>query len=193
MELAEVTADRDDLREQWKTVGQEMAAAEDAAVRAEAVAKRYRDRILTGMKTPGEAVDLAADEFADTLRFLPPALRSAADSPYQYPEKVYKLFRALDEIGRAIRTRGELGESLFDALQRHGFEYKPHISVTSEGKYGGEYTFEYGGRKHLFEHHVTLGSSHSPRECLSVHWLRDDTAGRFVIGWCGRHLTNTKS
>ena len=106
---------------------------------------------------------------------------------------MYKLFRVLDEIGRTIRTRGALGESLFDVLHRHGFEYKPHISMTSEGKYGDEYTFEYQGRKHLFEHHVTLGSSHSPRECLSVHWLRDDTAGRFVIGWCGRHLTNTKS
>jgi hypothetical protein len=193
LELAEVTAERDDLREQFKTVGQETAAAEDAAVRAGAVAKRFRDRLLSGMKTVSEAVDLAADEFADTLRFLPAAVKAAADSPYLHPDKVYKLFRALDEIGRTIRTRGELGETLFDALQRHGFEYKPHISVTSEGRFGDEYTFEYGGRRRLFENHVTLGSSHSPRECLSVHWLRDEAAGRFIIGWCGRHLTNTRS
>lgn len=193
LELAEVRAERDDLREQWKTVAPEMAAAEDAAVRAEAVTKRYRDRILKGMKKVSDAVDLAADEFADTLRFLPSALHAAADSPYQHPVRVYELFRALDEVARGLRARGELGESLYDALRRHGFEYKPHISVTSEGKYGDEYTFEYGGRKHLFENHVTLGSSHSPRECLSAHWLRDEAAGRFVIGWCGRHKTNTKS
>jgi hypothetical protein len=192
-ELAEVKAERDDLREQWKTVAPEMAAAEDAAVRAEAITKRYRDRILKGMKRVSEAVDLAADEFADTLRFLPSAVHSAEDSPYQYPVKVYELLRALDEVARALRARGGLGESVYDALRRHGFEYKPHISVTSEGKYGGEYTFEYQGRKQLFEQHVTLGSSHSPRECLSVHWVRDEPAGRFVVGWCGRHKTNTRS
>ncbi len=191
--LAELRQERDDLREQWATVAPEMAAAEDAAVRAEAVTRRYRERVLRALKKPSEAVDLAAEEFADTLRFLPSARKSADDSPYQYPERVYKLFRALDEIGRAIRTRGQLGESLFDALQKHGFEYKPHISVTSEGKFGGEYTFEYAGQWRVFDHHVTLGSSHSPRECLSVHWIRDDAAGVFAVGWCGRHLTNTRT
>jgi hypothetical protein len=193
LEVAEVTADRDALREQFKTVNQETTAAEDAATRAEAVAKRFRDRILRGIREVREAVDLAADEFGDTLRFLPSALKSAEDSPYQHPERAYKLFRALDEIGRTIRTRGDLGEPLFDVLQKHGFEYKPHISMTSEGKYGDEYTFEYGGRKRLFENHVTLGSSHDPKACLSVHWLRDDASGRFVVGWCGRHRTNTRS
>jgi hypothetical protein len=193
LEAGELRQERDDLREQWATVAPEMAAAEDAAVRAEAITRRYRDRVLQGLRKVGEAVDLAADEFGHTLRFLPSALRSAADSPYQYPDRVYKLFRALDEIGRSARTRGGLGESVFDALRRHGFEYKPHISVTSEGKYGSEYTFEYAGQRRVFDHHVTLGSSHNPRECLSVHWVRDEANGWFVVGWCGRHLTNTKT
>ncbi len=193
LERDEARKEAADFREQWATVAAEIAAAEDQATRAAAVAKRYRDRVLKALKKVGEAVDLAADEFADTLRFLPSARQSADESPYQQPARVYDLFRALDEVGRELRTRGQLGRSLFDALRDRGFEYKPHISMTSEGKYGGEYTFEYGGRKHLFENHVTIGSSHSPRECLSVHWLRDDAAGRFVVGWCGRHLTNTRT
>lgn len=137
-----------------------------------------------------DAVRRAAEEFADVLEFLPSATDSAAVSPYQRPDRLYELLRALGELGREWRD-GRLGRGWFHALRDRGFEYKDNISQTSAGKYGTEYTFVYDGRPLMFENHVTLGVSHNPQECLSVHWYRDETRKRIAVGWCGKHLTNT--
>ncbi len=180
-------------REQWRTVALEIAAAKADADRHKRAAGRYRDRVIEGLRTVRDVVALARDEFADTLTFLPSAEDSAARSQYHHRRKLFDLFAALDEVGHDLAARGSLGESLFDALRRRGFEYKPHVSQTSVGKFGAEYTFVYRGQKLLFDHHVTLGSSHDPQACLSVHWVRDDAAGKFVVGHCGKHLTNLQT
>ena len=181
------------LQAQWATVGPTIAAARADADRARADADRYRERVLADIRRVEDAVSLARDEFADTLDFLKSAVDSAADSPFKDARRVFDLFGTLAAAMRAIRDTGSLGESLHDFMIQHRFEYKPHISQTAEGKYGDEYTFVYGGRKVLFENHVTLGKSYNPQECLSVHWLRDDARKVFVIGWCGKHRTNTRS
>jgi hypothetical protein len=194
-ELAELREELGRQREQWGTVSQEIADAKAEAGRQAAAAARFRQRLLTRLRKVAEAVELAREDYADTLEFLPSAVKSAAESPYQSPREVYDLFRALDEVMRTIRSRGQLGEPLYEVLRRYnsGFRYKDRISITSEGKYGDEYHFVYNGQRLLFENHVTLGKSFNPQECLSVHWLRDDAARQFVIGWCGKHLTNTRT
>ena len=191
--MAEVRDELAAQQEQWTTVEAEITAARSEASAAKAGAAAVRAFALDRLRRVDEAVGLSRAEFPDTLSFLPDALKSAADSPYQQPRKVYELFRALDEVVRVIRARGSLGESLFDALRRHGFEYKDNISGTAEGKFGDEYRFVYQGERVLFKNHVTIGASHNPQDCLSVHWYRDDVAGRIVVGWCGKHKTNTKT
>ena len=182
-----------DEREQWATVAQQISAAEHDRDRHKRAAGRYRDRVIAGLRTVRDVVNLARDEFADTLLFLPSADDSAARSQYQHRRRLLDLFAALDEVSHELAGRGSLGETLYEALRRRGFEYKPHVSQTSVGKYGNEYTFAYRGQRLLFDQHVTLGSSHDPQECMSVHWWRDDAAGKFVVGHCGKHLTNTRT
>lgn len=189
-ELAELRDSHAAMEEQWDTVSADIAQAQADAQAERRAAERYRGKYLAGLKRVREAVALAQEEFAGTLLFLPSALKSAEDSPYQDPAKVFALFTALDGVAHA---RGGLGEDLHAVLLRAGFEYKPHISTTSEGKHGDEYRFRHDGERKLFENHVTLGGSHNPRECLSVHWRRDAGADRFVIAWCGKHLTNTRT
>ena len=176
----------------WATVGQELAAAKESAQVLAARAARYRDRLMRSFKKLRDAVDLAQAEFPDTIVFLPDALLAAADSPYQQAAKLYPLFEALDEAARLRRTGG-LGGELYEFLRRHGFEYKPHISETTAGKFGNEYRFNHKGQKHTFGNHVTLGHGHDVRQCMSLHWLWDEADAVFVVGWCGRHLTNTYS
>lgn len=141
-----------------------------------------------------EAVEQARAEFAQELLFLKSAEDSAADSPYQYPERVYELLHALGEIAKRWRT-SSLGKEWFDAFQEYNprFVYKPHLSQTTSTNNWADYAFLYDGAKRLFEAHVSLGKSHDPKKCLSVHWYRDDEARRVVVGWCGRHLPNTKT
>ena len=191
-ELAELREGHAATEEQWATVSADIAQAQAAAHAEHRAAERYRLKYLAGMKKVREAVALAQDEFAETLVFLPSALKSADDSPYNDPARLFALFAALDGVAHAVKSRGGLGEELHAVLLRAGFEYKPHISMTSEGKHGHEYHFVHAGERKLFENHVTLGASHNPQECLSVHWRRD-SAERFVVGWCGKHLTNTRS
>ena len=174
----------------WATVGQELSDARSRAAVHAARAARYRDRLVRGFKRARDAVDLASEEFPETLMFLPDAVQAAADSPYQHAAKLYTLFEALDEAAR-MRQSGGLGGELFEFFRAHGFEYKPHISNTTTGKFGNEYKFNYKGQKLLFSNHVTLGSGHDVRHCLSVHWHWDEADLRFVVGWCGKHLTNT--
>jgi len=191
-EADELRASLAAVEEQWATVSAEIAQAQAAAQAERRAADRYRAKYLAGMRRVREAVALAQEEFAETLVFLPSALKSADDSPYHDPSRVFTLFAALDAAGRAVKSRGGLGEELHAVLLRSGFEYKPHISMTSEGKHGNEYHFVHNGERKLFENHVTIGGSHNPQECLSVHWRRD-SAERFVVGWCGKHLTNTRT
>ena len=191
-ELAELREAHAATEEQWATVSADIAQAEAAARSERQAADRYRAKYLATMKGVREAVALAQEEFAETLLFLPSAVKSAEESPYKNPTRVFTLFAALDGVARAVRSRGGLGEELHAVLLRSGFEYKPHISMTSEGKHGNEYHFVHNGERKLFENHVTIGGSHNPQECLSVHWRRD-SAERFVVGWCGKHLTNTRT
>lgn len=187
---------RDELaaqQEQWAGFERELDELKRSADRERAAADRLRQRLVAGLRTVADAVELAKADFADVLAFLPTADRSAAESPFQHPDRVYELFRGLAEIMRGVRANdGSLGTGMFEALKRYGFEYKDKISQTSATRYGRDYTFRYDGRDVLFQNHVTLGSG-PPRSCLSVHWLRDDGRRVFAIGHCGRHLTNTMS
>jgi hypothetical protein len=144
------------------------------------------------VRTVVEAVERACADFTLTLIFLPDALESARQSPYRGAEKVYALFHALDEVTRLWQQKGSLGTGWHDALKPKGFDYAEFISPTAKGKYGIEYTFRYEGEPILFQHHVTIGAR-SPDTCISIHWHRDEERKRLVIGWCGKHLSNTQS
>ncbi len=193
LELDEARSQLAFEKEQWATAGEELGAAKAEADRHKAAAMRYRALALDGLRRVADAVDMARAEFTDTFMFLPSALKSAADSPYLYPRRVFDLFAALDEVMHAIRDAGRAGEDLHAAMLKRGFDYKPHVSATSVGKFGDEYTFVVDGVRRLFENHVTLGKGHNPQDCLSVHWVRDDGRRRFVVGWCGKHRTNTRT
>ncbi len=144
------------------------------------------------VRTVVEAAERASADFGQTLSFLPDALESARQSPYRDPDKVYSLFKALDELTRLWQARGSIGTGWHDALKPKGFDYAEFISPTAKGKYGEEYTFRYEGQPVLFEHHVTLGAR-SADTCISIHWHRDEARKRLIIGWCGKHLSNTQS
>lgn len=179
--IAELTRELEAQKEAWQGYrGQRPATPQEAPAPRAAI------------RTVVEAAERAAADFGQTLVFLPDAVESARQSPYRWPDKVYGLFEALDELTRLWQSRGSIGTGWHDALKPKGYDYAEFISPTARGKYGEEYTFRYEGRPVLFEHHVTLGAR-SADTCISIHWHRDEAKKRLIIGWCGKHLSNTQS
>jgi hypothetical protein len=143
-----------------------------------------------------EAYDRAKMEFGgpeSALVFLDSARKSAIESPYLSPERVYFLIKELHTLATKWRDgKGKLGCDWRTALLPTGFEFKPRISPTTKAKYGEEYHFVYDGESRFFEEHVTKGAK-DKNACFSLHMFRDESKLRLVIGHCGNHLSNTST
>jgi hypothetical protein len=142
-----------------------------------------------------DAMQTASKDFSEQLLFLDSAKKSASNSPYGNPARVYECLEALAQVCMEWQqNNGQLGRGWKAALTELGFgsDYKAEISQTARGKWGDEYRFQYLGEKRPFEEHITLGAKQADK-CMSIHWYRDDTTRKLVVGWCGRHLTNTRS
>jgi hypothetical protein len=181
-QIAELTREVEAQKEAW----QDYRGQRPGAPESEAPAPR------APVRTVLKAAELASTDFPHTLIFLPNAIESARQSPYRWPDKVYALFQALDDLTHLWQSKGSIGTGWHDALKPKGFDYSEFISPTAKGKYGDEYTFHYEGQPVLCEHHVTIGAR-SADTCISIHWHRDEARKRLVIAWCGKHLSNTQS
>lgn len=196
-EIEQLKLERDEARNQAAELSRELESQKEAwqAFKGRGAGPTC-DAGIQSPRTPAtsvvEAAQRAAADFPITLQFLPSALESAGQSPYRWPDRVYSLFQALDELTRKWQQTGSIGSGWHAALKPKGFDYAEFISPTAKGKFGDEYTFHYEGRPTLFEHHVTIGAR-SADTCISVHWFRDEAKKRLIVGWCGRHLSNTQS
>lgn len=149
-------------------------------------------RFVTIVDAVAEAERLFGSGRDAPLLILDSAYDSAAHSPYRRPDDVFRLLTALGETAKTWRSaNGAIGRSFAGLLTERGFGEKS-ISQTAESRYRSDYTMAYKGEMVLFEYHWTLGSG-NPNSCLSVHWHRDAEEKRLVIGYCGRHLRNTKT
>lgn len=198
-EIDQLKQERDLVKEQVSELEQELEAQK--AAWAEVQQSLINSHIdpdgtsqheETSFKSVSDVVIKAKQEFSDNLLFIDSAVDSAANSPYQHPDRVYEIFLALNELVIRWKKEGRLNESWHTALKRKGFDYKDKISVTTRGKYADDYSFMYEGQKLMFENHITIGAKQAGT-CLSVHWWRDDKNKVLVIGSCGRHGTNTSS
>jgi hypothetical protein len=198
-EIEQLKQERDQAKEQVSELEKELEGQKAAWATVQQSYSNYQaipdggsqdnDSVL---KTVSDVVIKAKQEFSANLLFLDSVIESAANSPYQQPDRVYQLFLALNELVGRWKKDGRLKESWHTALKQKGFEYKEKISVTTLGKYADDYSFIYEGQKLIFENHITIGAKQADT-CLSVHWRRDDQKKVLVIGSCGRHGTNTSS
>lgn len=196
-ELAERDARISDLTDQLDAQKQVWAAIRDEAQSAARAPAQVESKATSGFESVAEAIAAAKGDFcgpAKPLVLLERAEKTAAESPYKQPDKVYEVLKALHDIGEKWKkNKGALGpDGWRGALEKEGFIYKPAISQTTRTKWGDEYTFKYNGDKLLFEEHVTLGAG-DPNTCASVHWILDKKNWVVVVGHCGRHLPNTRT
>lgn len=192
-EVETLKLEKDDLTGKLSIANANLSAAwQSATVGGAAVALDSEEPSVPSVR---KAVDMASEQFRDTLTFLRSAVDSADQSPYAQPEKVFRAFQAMDDVclvRREAKRRREPMGLLEDAFKQRGFEYKAKESMTSTGKWSAEYQALYQGKKVSIEPHLALGKV-GPETCLRIHFYMDDDSGRFVIAHVGRHKTNTKS
>jgi FtsZ-binding cell division protein ZapB len=138
------------------------------------------------------AYQKAKDDFTGPLVFLDSAEESAKESPFKNARRVYETLEALCLVAMEWKeNKGKLGRSFKDALKAERVDVH-QVSLTSKGKWEDDYKFLYKGQRLFFGEHTTIGAG-QPDKCLSIHWYRDEDSYIVVVGYCGKHLANTKA
>lgn len=192
-EIETLNRELETQRKQWAEYGRSTLVATPAPT-TESATEPEEEMPPT---TVSEAFSRAKRDFGHggVLMFSDRAEKSAAESPYQEPDRVYALFQAIHAIASEWKEKGgALGQTWEEAFRAQDIatEYKSHISQTATGKWSDDYKMDYKGKKVLLEHHITLGAKQA-QKCLSIHWYRDDELKTLIIGHCGRHLSNTST
>jgi hypothetical protein len=139
-----------------------------------------------------EALAAAASDFADVLTVWEDARRSAEESRFGMPAKVFQALRAIAEVGRDYFQAQNGGPPLgpidraFQA--RVPFKYTGFESQTTLSKFGSERVFHDGNQSRQMLRHLTLGGG-TTNNCLQIYFDFDSAARRAVVGYCGRHLS----
>lgn len=138
-----------------------------------------------------EAVQAAADDFADILVIWEDARHAAEHSPYRMPDKIYRALKAIAEVGRSYFQAREGGPPLGPVGSafacRVPYKYSGFESETTMRMYGDERTFHNGNDNRQMQRHLTLGGGDT-NNCAVIYFDFDDETQRVLIGYCGRHL-----
>lgn len=141
-----------------------------------------------------DVLQQAAVSHGDALLILESAERSAAESPYEDPERVAVILDAMAIVARR-RQEGALGMSLKEAFRELGIDYRGGVSPGTSKRNLQQYQVTGpGGQRYDCEEHIVLGATYDPRRCLRIYFTsRAPVEPRFVIGHVGRHFRVTTS
>jgi hypothetical protein len=183
LELAEL---REELRvhqQNWSLLAA-APASEGKVARPEPTGERAFAEVA-------EALQAAAEDFADILVIWDDARQAADKSPYRMPGKVYRALRAIAEVGRAYFQARDGGPPLGPVEQafscRVPFKYSSFESETTMRMYGSERVFHLGNDSRQMQRHLRLGGGDT-NNCIVIYFDFDDATQRVLIGYCGRHL-----
>jgi hypothetical protein len=137
------------------------------------------------------ALRAAAEDFADVLVIWEDAQRSAEESPFRTPGKVYRALESIAEVGRDYFQARDGGAPLGPVERafacRVPFKYSGFESQTTLHLYGAERVFHHQDQSRQMQRHLTLGGGDT-NNCLQIYFDFDDASRRVLIGHCGRHL-----
>jgi len=129
----------------------------------------------------------------DPLIVTASAFESARSSDFMRPDDVFDALEALAQATKEWHDApsGSIGQSFQQRLRELGYDEK-FSSTTAMSKWQRDYEVTVDGRSVLLSQHLTLGSG-GANTCMSIHWYRDESARRTIVGHCGKHLRNSLS
>ena len=153
------------------------------------------DRLLAGLQDtaaglkPRRLLELVEDLCPDSLILLDSAGKSADEaSGFELGDRLFVLLWRLATTYRQARLAGQpdvagiqvFGPTAFAARESQGIENSPTARRAR--------CFAYNNQEVLMLQHLKIGVKDSINRTLRIHFLWDASAGKVVIGHCGKHL-----
>jgi len=137
-----------------------------------------------------DALRAAKNQFEGLIEVYDCALKSASDSQYSNPDKIFQTIEAISEVSRehfeAARAEASIGP-WEKAFEQRGFHYKPKESEMTMNLHGKERDFAHDGKKTRMEKHITIGGG-DRTNCIQIYFEPNSETEKIEIGYCGPHL-----
>lgn len=151
----------------------------------EAVPQQFRDT--------SEALEKAAQLFADKLIVLPSAMRKEAQH-FQRSEQIFKAMQWL----ASVYLQSKLGETLCPNLDLScrmtvQMGYSPHQSRVTMGRFEDDYKIVRNGETKWLKEHIGTGSGTDPHYNIRIAFYFDESERKVVVGFVGQHQQTTAS
>ena len=115
-----------------------------------------------------EAVQRAARD-AEHLVFAESAYASAEESPFRHPGRVYDTLMRLDELAGLYERPEGFGQSLGQAANELGLNWRADVSELARGRWPEHYRFSHDGHDLWMGPHVALGSGSGANNIARIY------------------------
>ena len=141
-----------------------------------------------------EVLNRAKSEFHDKIIILDSALKSARQSTFKPPIRVWEIILAFVEKFDHILQRSNQNQSTnLQAILRETsaagvLDISNKESKSTMDAFGEQRRFRYKKRDIELQTHIKIGTAQDQSKTLRLHFCFDKKAKKFIIGHCGRHL-----
>jgi hypothetical protein len=154
--------ERDQAQQSLRRVQAELAARPDGEEAAQA------DDEDGELGSVLEAVQRASRD-AEHLLFADSAYESAEESPFRHPARVYETLMRLDELAGLYERPEGFGQSLGQAANDLGLNWRADVSELARGRWPDHYRFSYDGHDLWMGPHVALGSGSGANNIARIY------------------------
>jgi hypothetical protein len=155
--------ERDQARQALRRVQAELGARVDALPEDADAAEE--DGELGNVR---EAVERAARD-AEHLVFAQSAFESAGESPFRHPARIYDTLMRLDELAGLYARPEGFGQSLGQAANELGLNWRGDVSELARGRWPEHYRFSHDGHDLWMGPHVALGSGSGANNIARIY------------------------
>lgn len=146
-----------------------------------------------------EVLQRAKTEYHDKIIILDSAIKSARQSTFRPPTRVWEIILALVEKYDHILQRSNqkqsvnLQELLRDTTAAGVLDISNKESKPTMDAFGEQRRFKYRNRTIEIQTHIKIGTQHDQSKTLRLYICYDKKTKKFIIGHCGQHLDTVSS
>ena len=146
-----------------------------------------------------EVLQRARTEYHDKIIILDSAMKSARQSTFKPPTRVWEIILALVEKYDHILQRSNqkqsvnLQELLRETEAAGVLDISNKESKPTMDAFGEQRRFRYKKRKIEMQTHIKIGTQHDQSKTLRMYVCFDNKTKKMMIGHCGQHLQTVSS